>query len=55
MLTAYLDVPALLFPAWIIRWQTLRPLAKAAQGTVDGGCLALKHGWAINLSGGFTH
>ena len=55
MLTAYLDVPALLLPAWVIRWQTLRPLAKAAKGTVDGVCLAVKHGWAINLAGGYTH
>ena len=55
MLTAYLDVPALIFPAWLVRWKVLLPLAKAAKGTVDGVCLSLKYGWAINLSGGFTH
>jgi histone deacetylase 11 len=55
MLTAYLDVPAILFPAWFIRWTVLQPHAKAAKGTVDGMCLALRHGWAINLMGGFTH
>lgn len=55
MLTAYLDVPAIFFPAWFVRWLVLQPLAKAAKGTVDGVCLALRHGFAINLMGGFTH
>ena len=55
MLTTYLDVPAFLFPAWLSRWVVLQPLAKATKGTVDGVCLALHHGWAINLLGGFTH
>lgn len=54
-LTIYLDVPALLFPAWFIRWRVLIPQAKVAKGTVDGVCLAMSYGWAINLDGGFTH
>lgn len=55
MLTQYLDVPAVFFPAWFVRWKVLFPQAKVAQGTVDGVCLAIKHSWAINLSGGYTH
>lgn len=55
MLTAYLDIPAIFFPAWFVRWMVLQPHAIATKGTIDGVCLALRHGWAINLSGGFTH
>lgn len=33
----------------------LIPQGKIAQGTVDGVCLAMKYGWAINLDGGHTH
>lgn len=31
------------------------PQGKIAKGTVDGVCLAMKYGWAINLDGGHTH
>lgn len=31
------------------------PQGKIAKGTVDGVCLAIKYGWAINLDGGHTH
>lgn len=51
----YLDIPCFFFPAWITRWRVLIPQAIVAKGTVDGVCLALKHGWAINLDGGYTH
>lgn len=27
----------------------------ATSGTIDGVCLALQFGWAINLSGGYHH
>eukprot|EP00828_Plagiopyla_frontata_P002748 TRINITY_DN10567_c0_g2_i1.p1 TRINITY_DN10567_c0_g2~~TRINITY_DN10567_c0_g2_i1.p1 ORF type:complete len:187 (+),score=35.31 TRINITY_DN10567_c0_g2_i1:87-647(+) len=27
----------------------------ATQGTIDGGCIALEKGWAINLAGGYHH
>lgn len=27
----------------------------ATQGSIDGGCMALENGWAINLGGGFHH
>lgn len=45
----------IIFPAWFVRWKILLPQAKVAKGTVDGICLALKKGWAINLDGGYTH
>jgi hypothetical protein len=54
-LTIYLDVPAIIFPAWFIRWMVMIPQGKIAKGTVDGVCLAMKYGWAINLDGGHTH
>jgi histone deacetylase 11 len=27
----------------------------ATQGSIEAGCLALEHNWAINLSGGYHH
>ena len=51
----YLGVPWFLFPAWLIRWRVLIPQAIVAKGTVDGVWLAMKHRWAINLAGGYTH
>jgi acetoin utilization deacetylase AcuC-like enzyme len=54
-LTIYLDVPAIIFPAWIVRYFVLIPQAKIAKGTVDGVCLAMRYSWAINLDGGHTH
>ena len=35
-LTIYLDIPALLFPAWFVRLKVLVPQLKATKGTVDG-------------------
>lgn len=35
-LTIYLDIPALIFPAWFVRLKILVPQLKAAKGTVDG-------------------
>jgi histone deacetylase 11 len=54
-LTIYLDVPAIIFPAWIVRYFVLIPQAKIAKGTADGVCLAMRYNWAINLDGGHTH
>ena len=30
-------------------------MACGSKGSVDAACIALKKGWAINLSGGFHH
>jgi histone deacetylase 11 len=42
-------------PGCILRWRLLNPMACATQGSVDAACMALKHGWAINLGGGYHH
>lgn len=44
-----------LVPNWIIRWKALYPMRLATGGTVEATELALKNGWAINLSGGYHH
>mmetsp|Transcript_21129 Transcript_21129/g.20822 ORF Transcript_21129/g.20822 Transcript_21129/m.20822 type:complete len:172 (-) Transcript_21129:290-805(-) len=54
-LSKYLGVPAYFLPGWVIRFGVLIPQAQVAKGTVDGICLAIRHGWAINLDGGYTH
>ncbi|MGB8467764.1 MAG: histone deacetylase [Candidatus Babeliales bacterium] len=33
----------------------LDPMRYATQGTVDAALLALKHGWAVNIGGGYHH
>lgn len=42
-------------PNFLLQWRFLRPMRYATAGTMQGGELALKHGWAINLSGGYHH
>ena len=54
-LSKYLGIPCFFLPAWLVRFGILIPQARVAKGTVDGVCLAIKYGWAINLDGGFTH
>ncbi len=39
---------------WLQR-KILKPMKFATQGTIDATELALKHKWAINLSGGYHH
>ena len=41
--------------AWLLRWRALESFLSATQGSVDAACMALEHGWAINLGGGFHH
>mmetsp|Transcript_14115 Transcript_14115/g.24740 ORF Transcript_14115/g.24740 Transcript_14115/m.24740 type:complete len:424 (-) Transcript_14115:70-1341(-) len=45
----------LLFPNALLRWNIITPLKHHACGTVVACGLALKHGWSINLGGGFHH
>jgi len=48
-------MPIALIPNWIIRWKGLYPMRLATGGTVEATKLAIKNGWAINLSGGYHH
>src|SRR4030095_5037674 len=47
--------PIALMPNWIIRSKALYPMRLATGGTVEATKLAIKNGWAINLSGGYHH
>ncbi len=42
-------------PSWALDWHILRPMRWATQGTILAAGEALKHGLAINLSGGYHH
>jgi histone deacetylase 11 len=42
-------------PNFLLQRKFLDPMKFATWGTVLGAQLALKHGWAINLSGGYHH
>jgi histone deacetylase 11 len=42
-------------PNFFIRWRLLKPMRYGTGGTILGTKLALKHNWAINLSGGYHH
>ncbi len=56
VLARILEVPVLRrLPAWVIDWRVLRPMRYATGGTILGCRLALEHGVAINLGGGFHH
>ena len=48
-------MPMCLFFGEVLRYSTLNPMLLATQGSIDGACLALDFGWAINLGGGFAH
>ena len=51
-----LEMPAFqMFPAWLLRWRVLQPMRWAVRGSVLAAREALKHGLAVNLSGGYHH
>jgi histone deacetylase 11 len=51
-----LELPVVeLLPAWLVDRQILLPMRWATTGTVEAALGALKHGLAINLSGGYHH
>src|SRR4051812_47383015 len=55
-LARILEVPVVRrLPAWVIDWRILRPMRYATGGTILACRLALEHGVAINLGGGFHH
>jgi histone deacetylase 11 len=47
--------PVAILPQFLVNSQVLIPMQYATGGTVEAGLLAQKHGWAINLGGGFHH
>eukprot|EP00029_Vermamoeba_vermiformis_P009770 TRINITY_DN4990_c0_g1_i1.p1 TRINITY_DN4990_c0_g1~~TRINITY_DN4990_c0_g1_i1.p1 ORF type:complete len:434 (+),score=110.69 TRINITY_DN4990_c0_g1_i1:212-1513(+) len=56
VLTRILEIPILsVFPQFVIQRKVLEPMLYQTGGTVIAGQLALIHGWAINLGGGFHH
>ena len=56
MLAGILEVPVVRrLPAWVIDWRILRPMRYATGGTILACRLALEHGVAINLGGGYHH
>lgn len=54
-LTKIFDLPLFLIPSVFIRIFVLNSLLYATQGTIEGSCLALEKGFAINLGGGYHH
>jgi histone deacetylase 11 len=56
VLAAILEVPVVRrLPAWLIDWRILGPMRYATGGTVLACRLALEHGIAVNLGGGYHH
>jgi histone deacetylase 11 len=56
ILAGILEVPvARRLPGWLLNWRVLRPMRYATGGTILACRLALKHGMAINLGGGYHH
>lgn len=42
-------------PGWFVDWHILRPMRWATNGTVEAAQAALRHGFVVNLSGGYHH
>jgi histone deacetylase 11 len=56
VLARILEVPAVRYlPGFLATWRVLRPMRRAAGGTVLACRLALERGLAINLGGGYHH
>jgi histone deacetylase 11 len=56
VLAGILEVPiARRLPGWLLDWRILRPMRYAVGGTLLACRLALEHGLAINLGGGYHH
>jgi histone deacetylase 11 len=56
VLAGILEVPVVRrLPVWLIDWRILRPMRYATGGTLLACRLALEHGVAINLGGGYHH
>jgi histone deacetylase 11 len=56
VLASILEVPIVgRLPVWFVDWRVLLPMRYATGGTILACRLALEHGIAINLGGGFHH
>jgi histone deacetylase 11 len=56
VLARILEVPIVRrLPGWLLDWRVLRPMRYATGGTILACRLALDHGLAINLGGGYHH
>lgn len=56
VLFGILEVPVVRYlPAWVTNWRVLRPMRYSSSGTVHAARLALEHGLALNLGGGYHH
>jgi histone deacetylase 11 len=56
VLAHILEVPVIAgLPGWLIDWRILKPMRLATGGTVLACRLALEHGIAINVGGGYHH
>jgi histone deacetylase 11 len=56
ILARILEVPVVArLPGWVIDWRVLRPMRYAVGGTIVACRLAIEHGVAINLGGGYHH
>jgi len=47
--------PVALIPNFIVQKSILSPLRFQTGGSIIAGKLAIHHGWAINIGGGFHH
>jgi len=53
---AIVEIPLIRFvPYHILKHGILEPMRLGTGGTIQGAKLAMKYGWAINLSGGYHH
>lgn len=50
-----IELPLYFLPSSALRSVILSPMLRAVQGTMDAVSMALAHGYAINLSGGYHH
>jgi histone deacetylase 11 len=56
VLAGILEVPIVRrLPAWVLDWRILSPMRYATGGSILACRLALEHGLAINLGGGYHH
>ncbi|KAJ3057514.1 Histone deacetylase 11 [Rhizophlyctis rosea] len=56
VLTRILEVPVVaMLPMFVSRSRILEPMLAGTGGTILAAELAMKHGWAMNLGGGYHH
>lgn len=48
-------LPLAMVPNFLLQWRMIDSIRYATAGTILAAELALKHGWAINLGGGYHH